>query len=123
MQRGGGVVGAAVQVLLASIGSLTSAATASAILTAADIGTKVSPTAQSWHPMAAVLSNITFLIVLAGMLLGSRHDVVDLSSAHSPCSQASCSPSSPSPTSPPFWAHPPRSSSVVLRQSSRSTTP
>ncbi|MFF3782106.1 bile acid:sodium symporter family protein [Streptomyces sp. NPDC001933] len=107
VQQGDLVTGAAMQVLLASIGSLTFAPTASAVLTAADIGTKVSldvgalvrtvallqlvpfviglllrryaePTAQSWHPTAAALSNITFLIVLAGMLLGSWHDVVDL---------------------------------------------
>ncbi|MGW1412640.1 bile acid:sodium symporter family protein [Streptomyces sp. NPDC002403] len=107
VQRGDLVAGAAMQVLLASIGSLTFAPTASAVLTAADIGTKVSldvgalvrtvallqlvpfviglllrryaePTAHSWHPTAAALSNVTFLIVLAGMLLGSWHDVVDL---------------------------------------------
>ncbi|MFB6873042.1 bile acid:sodium symporter family protein [Streptomyces sp. NPDC056323] len=107
VQQGDLVTGAAMQVLLASIGSLTFAPTAGAVLTAADIGTKVSldvgalvrtvallqlvpfviglllrryaePTARSWHPTAAALSNITFLIVLAGMLLGSWHDVVDL---------------------------------------------
>jgi BASS family bile acid:Na+ symporter len=36
------------------------------------------PTAQSWHPTAAAVSNITFLIVLAGMLLGNWRAVVDL---------------------------------------------
>lgn len=107
IQRGDVVAGAAMQVLLASIGSLTFAPTANAILTAADIGTKVTldvgalvrtvailqlvpfaiglllrryaePTAQSWQPTGAAVSNITFLIVLVGMLLGSWHDVVDL---------------------------------------------
>ncbi|MGW1157818.1 hypothetical protein ACWD48_06230 [Streptomyces sp. NPDC002519] len=107
VQQGDVVAGAAMQVLLASIGSLTFAPTASAVLTAADIGTKVSldvgalvrtvallqlvpfaiglllrryaePTAQSWLPTAAALSDITFLVVLGGMLLGSWHDVVGL---------------------------------------------
>ncbi|MER6685378.1 hypothetical protein [Streptomyces olivaceoviridis] len=36
------------------------------------------PTAQAWRPPAAAVSNITFLIVLAGMLLGSLRDVADL---------------------------------------------
>ncbi|MDA3626354.1 hypothetical protein OU415_12965 [Saccharopolyspora sp. WRP15-2] len=107
VQRGDVVAGAAMQVLLASLGSLTFAPTANAILTVADIGTKVSldvgalvrtvallqlvpfaiglllrryaePTAQSWQPAAAAVSNTTFLIVLAGMLLGSWRDVADL---------------------------------------------
>jgi BASS family bile acid:Na+ symporter len=107
VQKGDIVAGAAMQVLLASVGSLTFAPTVNAILTAADIGGKVSldvgalvrtvallqlvpfaiglllrryaqPTAQAWGPTAAVLSNITFLIVLAGMLLGSWQDVVAL---------------------------------------------
>ncbi|MFF9573286.1 bile acid:sodium symporter family protein [Streptomyces sp. NPDC014685] len=107
VQQGDIVAGAAMQVLLASLGSLTFAPTANAILTAADIGTTVSldvgalvrtvallqlvpfaiglllrhyaePTAQAWHPTTAAVSNITFLIVLAGMLLGSWHDIADL---------------------------------------------
>ncbi|GAA4833388.1 bile acid:sodium symporter family protein [Saccharopolyspora rosea] len=107
VQQGDVVAGAAMQVLLASLGSLTFAPTVNAILTAADTGTKVSldvgalvrtvallqlvpfaiglllrryaePTAQAWHPTAAAVSNITFLIVLAGMLLGSWRDVADL---------------------------------------------
>ncbi|MET8244944.1 bile acid:sodium symporter [Streptomyces sp. NPDC005202] len=107
VQNGDVVAGAAMQVLLASIGSLTFAPTVNGILTAADIGTNVSldvgalvrtvallqlvpfaigllmrryatPTAQSWHPTAAAVSNITFLIVLAGMLLGNWRSVVDL---------------------------------------------
>lgn len=107
VQRGDVVAGAAMQVLLASLGSLTFAPTANAILGAADVGTDVSldvgalvrtvavlqlvpfaigllmrryatPTAQSWHPTAAAVSNVTFLIVLAGMLLGNWRDVVAL---------------------------------------------
>ncbi|MFE7462760.1 bile acid:sodium symporter family protein [Streptomyces sp. NPDC057499] len=107
VQRGDVVAGAAMQVLLASLGSLTFAPTANAVLKAADIGTTVSlevgalvrtvallqlvpfavglllrryaePTARSWHPAAASVSNITFLIVLTGMLLGNWHDVVGL---------------------------------------------
>ncbi|MER7841943.1 hypothetical protein ABTY98_40175 [Streptomyces sp. NPDC096040] len=107
VQNGDVVAGAAMQVLLASIGSLTFAPTVNGILTAADIGTNVSldvgalvrtvallqlvpfaigllmrryatPTARSWHPTAAAVSNITFLIVLAGMLLGNWRAVVDL---------------------------------------------
>ncbi|MFI1838365.1 hypothetical protein ACH433_34870 [Streptomyces olivaceoviridis] len=106
-QQGDVVAGAATQVLLASLGSLTFAPTVNAILTAADIRTEVSldvgalvramallqldpfaiglllrryaePTAQAWRPPAAAVSNITFLIVLAGMLLGSWRDVADL---------------------------------------------
>ncbi|MGW1805281.1 bile acid:sodium symporter family protein [Streptomyces sp. NPDC002078] len=107
VQRGDVVAGAAMQVLLASLGSLTFAPTVNAILTAADVGTEVSldvgalvrtvallqlvpfaiglltrryaePTAQAWQPTAAAVSNITFLVVLAGMLLGSWQDVADL---------------------------------------------
>ncbi|MGW3460393.1 hypothetical protein ACWDE9_12650 [Streptomyces olivaceoviridis] len=106
VQQGDVVAGAAMQVLLASLGSLTFAPTVNAILTAADIGTTVSldvdalvrtvtllqlvpfanglllrryaePTAQAGRPTAAAVSDITFLIVLAGMLLGSRRDVAD----------------------------------------------
>lgn len=107
VQNGDVVAGAAMQVLLASLGSLTFAPTVNGILTAAGIGTNVSldvgalvrtvallqlvpfaigllirhyatPTARSWHPTAATVSNITFLIVLAGMLLGNWRAVVDL---------------------------------------------
>ncbi|MFJ6011697.1 bile acid:sodium symporter family protein [Streptomyces sp. NPDC092952] len=107
VQQGDVVAGAAMQVLLASLGSLTFAPTANAVLKAADIGTTVSlevgalvrtvallqlvpfavglllrryaePTARSWHPAAASVSNITFLIVLTGMLLGNWRDVVGL---------------------------------------------
>ncbi|MEV6055136.1 hypothetical protein [Streptomyces sp. NPDC052107] len=107
VQNGDVVAGAAMQVLLASLGSLTFAPTVNGILTAAGIGTDVSldvgalvrtvallqlvpfaigllmrryatPTAQSWHPTASAVSNITFLIVLAGMLLGNWRAVVDL---------------------------------------------
>ncbi|MFC6067114.1 bile acid:sodium symporter [Streptomyces ochraceiscleroticus] len=107
VQKGDVVGGAAMQVLLASVGSITFAPTVNALLTAADVGTNVSldvgalvrtvallqlvpfaiglllrryatDTAQAWHPTAAKVSNITFLIVLAGMLLGNWKDVVAL---------------------------------------------
>ncbi|MFI5976398.1 hypothetical protein [Streptomyces sp. NPDC051452] len=100
VQSGDVFAGAAMQVLLAAIGSVTFAPTVNGLLTAADAGTNVSldvgalvrtvallqlvpfaigllirryaePTARSWHPTAAAVSNVTFLIVLAGMLLGS----------------------------------------------------
>ncbi|MFF3919225.1 hypothetical protein ACFYZB_38435 [Streptomyces sp. NPDC001852] len=35
-------------------------------------------TGRSWHPTAAAVSNITFLVVLAAMRLGNWRDVVDL---------------------------------------------
>ncbi|MGW2183890.1 bile acid:sodium symporter family protein [Streptomyces sp. NPDC001732] len=107
VQSGDVVGGAAMQVLLASVGSITFAPTVNGLLTAADVGTNVSldvgalvrtvallqlvpfaigllirhyaePTARSWHPTAAAVSNVTFLIVLAGMLLGNWQDVVAL---------------------------------------------
>jgi BASS family bile acid:Na+ symporter len=107
VQKGDVVGGAAMQVLLASVGSITFAPTVNGILTAADVGTNVSldvgalvrtvallqlvpfaigllmrryamTTAQAWHPTAAKVSNVTFLIVLAGMLLGNWREVVDL---------------------------------------------
>ncbi|MGW5938783.1 bile acid:sodium symporter family protein [Streptomyces celluloflavus] len=107
VQNGDITAAGAMQVLLAAIGSLTFAPTANAILTAAKVGKDVSldvgtlvqtvallqlvpfaiglllrryaaSTAQAWHPTAAAVSNVTFLIVLAGMLLGNWHDVVAL---------------------------------------------
>jgi BASS family bile acid:Na+ symporter len=107
VQDGEVVAGAAMQVLLATVGSLTFAPTVNGILTAAKVGQGVSldvaalvrtvallqlvpfviglllrryaaPTAQSWHPTAAAVSNVTFLIVLAGMLIGNWRDVVAL---------------------------------------------
>ncbi|GGJ69917.1 bile acid:sodium symporter family protein [Streptomyces brasiliensis] len=107
VQSGDVVGGAAMQVLLASVGSITFAPTVNGLLTAADVGTNVSldvgalvrtvallqlvpfaigllirryaePTARSWHPPAAAVSNVTFLIVLAGMLLGNWQGVVAL---------------------------------------------
>ncbi|MEV5787217.1 hypothetical protein AB0L42_40530 [Streptomyces sp. NPDC052287] len=107
VQSGDVVAGAAMQVLLATVGSLTFAPTVNGILTAADLGKDISldvatlvrtvallqlvpfviglllrryaaPTARSWHPAAAAVSNVTFLIVLAGMLLGNWSDVVAL---------------------------------------------
>ncbi|MFB7914399.1 hypothetical protein [Streptomyces sp. NPDC056061] len=107
VQSGDVVAGAAMQVLLATIGSLTFAPTANGILSASGVGRGVSldiatlvgtvallqllpfavglllrhcatPTARAWHPPAATVSNVTFLIVLAGMLLGNWHDVLAL---------------------------------------------
>ncbi|WP_127355203.1 bile acid:sodium symporter [Actinacidiphila soli] len=107
VQNGDVVTGAATQVLLATVGSLTFAPTVNGILTAAKVGQGVSldvvalvrtvallqlvpfamglllrryatPTARSWHPTAAAVSNVTFLIVLAGMLIGNWSDVVAL---------------------------------------------
>ncbi|MEV7686956.1 bile acid:sodium symporter family protein [Streptomyces bungoensis] len=108
MVQGGDVVsGAAMQVLLASVGSITFAPTVNGVLTAADLGANVSldvgalvrtvallqlvpfavglllrryadATARSWYPSAAAVSNVTFLIVLAGMLLGNWQAVVAL---------------------------------------------
>lgn len=128
VQSGDVVAGAAMQVLLATVGSLTFAPTVNGILTAADLGKDISldvatlvrtvallqlvpfviglllrryaaPTARSWHPTAAAVSNVTFLIVLAGMLLGSWSDVVALLGS-SPSSRASCSQPPPSPSGP-----------------------
>ncbi len=107
VQKGDVVAGAAMQVLLAAAGSITFGLTADAILTAAKVGTEISldvvalvrtvavlqlipfaiglivrnyapPTARSWHPAAETVSNVTFLLVLAGMLLGNWHDIVSL---------------------------------------------
>jgi BASS family bile acid:Na+ symporter len=107
VQSGDVVAGAAMQVLLATVGSLTFAPTGNGILTGAVLGKGISldvvalvrtvallqlvpfaiglllrryatPTARSWHPTAAAVSNVTFLIVLAGMLVGNWRDVVAL---------------------------------------------
>lgn len=107
IQRGDVTTGAAMQVLLAAIGSVTFGFTANALLTAADVGGGISldvgalvrtvailqlvpfaiglllrrftpDTALAWHPAAVKVSNVTFLIVLAGMLLGNWSDVVAL---------------------------------------------
>ncbi|WP_433225761.1 bile acid:sodium symporter family protein [Microtetraspora malaysiensis] len=107
VQNGDVVAGAAMQVLLAAAGSITFGLTSNGILTAAQVGAGISinvaalvrtvailqlvpfaiglilrryapPTARSWHPVAAKVSNVTFVIVLAGMLAGNWHDVVGL---------------------------------------------
>ncbi|OIK01599.1 bile acid:sodium symporter family protein [Streptomyces colonosanans] len=107
VQRGDVVGGAAMQVLLASVGSITFAPTVNGLLTASGVGSNVSldvgalvrtvallqlvpfaiglllrryaePTARSWHAAAVSVSNVTFLIVLAGMLLGNWRGVVAL---------------------------------------------
>ncbi|MFI9590514.1 bile acid:sodium symporter family protein [Nonomuraea sp. NPDC052265] len=106
-QKGDMVAGAAMQVLLAAVASLTFGPTVSAVLTAAGVGEGVSldvaalvrtvailqlapfavglvirhyapSAALSWHPAAGVTSNVTFIVVLAGMLLGSWREIVAL---------------------------------------------
>lgn len=106
-QRGDVTTGAAMQVLLAAVGSITFGLTANALLQAADVGGGIAldvgalvrtvailqlvpfaiglilrhyatEIALSWHPAAVKVSNVTFLIVLAGMLLGSWSDLVSL---------------------------------------------
>ncbi|MGW1679174.1 bile acid:sodium symporter family protein [Saccharopolyspora sp. NPDC002376] len=108
MVQGGDVVaGAAMQVMLASVGSLTFGPTVNGILSVAEVGPGLSldvgalvrtvailqlvpfaiglllrrctpAVARSWHPTTVKVSNVTFLIVLAGMLLGNWRDVVTL---------------------------------------------
>src|SRR6266511_3626422 len=99
VQHGDITTGAAMQVLLAAVGSITFGITANALLTAADVGALVravavlqlvpfaiglllrhytTDTAVAWHPATVKVSNVTFLIVLAGMLLGNWSDVVAL---------------------------------------------
>ncbi|NUW35543.1 bile acid:sodium symporter [Nonomuraea sp. SMC257] len=107
IQRGDVVAGAAMQALLAAIGSITFGPTANLMLETANVGGGVSldvatlmltvailqlapfavglvvrhfapSTALSWHPVAGAVSNVTFLVVLVGMLLGSWRDVVAL---------------------------------------------
>ncbi|GHJ44275.1 hypothetical protein Cs7R123_16170 [Catellatospora sp. TT07R-123] len=107
VQRGDVTTGAAMQVVLAALGSVTFAFTANAVLRAADVGGGITldvgtlvrtvallqlvpfaigllmrhygpGTALAWHPTAVKISNVTFLIVLVGMLLGSWRDVVAL---------------------------------------------
>ncbi|MFI7462017.1 bile acid:sodium symporter [Nonomuraea sp. NPDC049646] len=107
VQNGDVVAGAAMQVLLAAVGSITFGPTANVLLKAAAVGGGVAldvpalmltvavlqlvpfavglvvrhyapSTALSWHPVAAGTSNVTFLIVLVGMLAGNWRDVVAL---------------------------------------------
>lgn len=107
VQKGDVVAGTAMQVLLAAVASLTFGPTSTAILTMAEVGQGISldvaalvrtvailqlvpfavglvvrhyapSTALSWHPAAGVVSNVTFMMVLAGMLLGSWRDVAAL---------------------------------------------
>jgi BASS family bile acid:Na+ symporter len=99
--------GAVLQVLMASIGSITFAPTANGIIKAADLGSDVSlpvgdliktvaflqllpfavgvlmrhwtpSNALEWNPTVTKISSLTFLGVLAGSLLGSWKTVVDL---------------------------------------------
>ncbi|OUC96766.1 bile acid:sodium symporter [Streptosporangium minutum] len=107
VQKGDVVAGTAMQVLLAAVASLTFGPTSTAVLSAAEVGQEISldvaalvrtvailqlvpfavglvvrhyapAAALSWHPAAAVISNVTFLMVLAGMLLGSWRDIAAL---------------------------------------------
>ncbi|MDP9868030.1 MULTISPECIES: bile acid:sodium symporter [Streptosporangium] len=107
VQKGDVVAGTAMQVLLAAVGSLSFGPMSSGILALAEVGGGVSldvaalvrtvailqlvpfavglivrryarSAALSWHPATAMVSNVTFIMVLAGMLLGSWHDVVAL---------------------------------------------
>ncbi|MEU8204755.1 bile acid:sodium symporter [Streptosporangium sp. NPDC049046] len=107
VQKGDVVAGAAMQVLLAAVGSLTFGPTVNVVLTAANVGGGVSldvaalvrtvavlqlipfavglitrhyapAMARSWHPAAVAVSNMSFLIVLAGMLLGNWRDIAAL---------------------------------------------
>ncbi|MBT2234307.1 bile acid:sodium symporter family protein [Nonomuraea sp. NEAU-A123] len=107
VQNGDVVAGAATQVLLAAIGSITFGPTANVILKTANVGGGVSldvatlmltvavlqlvpfavglivrhyapSTAQAWHPVAAMVSNVTFLVVLVGMLVGNWRAVIAL---------------------------------------------
>ncbi|MFF5225378.1 bile acid:sodium symporter family protein [Dactylosporangium sp. NPDC000521] len=107
IQGGDVTAAAAMQVLLAAVGSITFGFTANALLrfagvgsgAALDVGALVrsvallqlvpfliglllrryaTPTALAWHPVTVKVSNVTFLMVLAGMLLGNWTDVVAL---------------------------------------------
>ncbi len=107
IQKGEVVLGAALQVLLASVGSVTFAIVANKILTWADVGGGVSldvwqlvktvailqllpfaiglflrysreDEAKAWAPTALKISNMSLLVVLALMLLGSWSQLVDL---------------------------------------------
>jgi BASS family bile acid:Na+ symporter len=106
-QRGDVVTGAALQVLLAAVGSVTFPITANWILSAADLGGGLSlpvadlvktvmvlqlvpfgvglairrwapETAIEWRPLAIKTSSLTFLAVLSGALLGSWQEIVSL---------------------------------------------
>ncbi|MER6581330.1 bile acid:sodium symporter [Nonomuraea sp. NPDC001023] len=112
VQHGDVAAGAAMQVLLAAIGSITFGPTANILLNAADVGGGLSldvatlmltvavlqlvpfavglimrhhapSAARAWHPAAATVSNVTFLAVLAGMLVGNWRDVVALITSRS----------------------------------------
>lgn len=107
LKNGDVVAGTVIQVLLAAVGSLTFGLTANGILTLAEVGGGVSLdvaklvrtvailqlvpfvvglilrhyaplTAQLWHHAAAKASTVTFMAVLAGMLLGNWQTVVTL---------------------------------------------
>ncbi|GAA1541800.1 hypothetical protein GCM10009827_071600 [Dactylosporangium maewongense] len=107
IQAGDVTAAAAMQVLLAAVGSVTFSFTANALLGFAHVGTGAAldvgalvrsvallqlvpfavgltmrryapPTALAWHPASVKVSDATFLMVLTGMLLGNWADVVAL---------------------------------------------
>ncbi|MER5326722.1 bile acid:sodium symporter [Streptosporangium roseum] len=107
LKNGDVVAGTVIQVLLAAVGSLTFGLTTNGILALAEVGGGVSIdvaalvrtvailqlvpfavgltlrhctplTAQLWHHAAAKVSTVTFVAVLAGMLLGNWQAVVAL---------------------------------------------
>src|SRR5947209_3503953 len=107
IQRGDVVAGSSLQVLIATIGSVTFALTAGWILQAANVGGGISlpvgdliktvvllqvvpflvglsvrhwapETADEWRPFSLKTSTVTLLVVLAGAVLGSWHQIVAL---------------------------------------------
>ncbi|WP_031171416.1 bile acid:sodium symporter [Streptosporangium roseum] len=107
LKNGDVVAGTVIQVLLAAVGSLTFGLTANGILALAEVGGGISLdvaalvrtvailqlvpfavgltlrhyaplTAQLWHHAATKTSTVTFMAVLAGMLLGNWQAVVAL---------------------------------------------
>jgi BASS family bile acid:Na+ symporter len=107
IQRGDVVTASALQVLMAAVGSITFPFTANWIMTSADLGDNVSlpvarlvgtvvvlqlvpfivglavrnwapHTAGGWHKTSMKISNISFIAVIVGALLGSWRMIVDL---------------------------------------------
>src|SRR6266511_1245096 len=75
VQHGDITTGAAMQVLLAAVGSITFGITANSLLTAADVGGGISLDVGALVRTVAVLQLVPFAI---GMLLGNWSDVVAL---------------------------------------------
>ena len=107
IQKGEVVTGAALQVLLAAVGSVSFAIVANAVLGWADVGGGISldvwqlvktvaflqllpfavglfirytneDEATAWQPTTLKISNLTLLVVLALMLLGNWQELIDL---------------------------------------------